>query len=192
MNNYYIERKKWFEENYWKENHNDLLIPNGIKGEPGDLISKLNILFQLIKNDGEMIDLGCGNGLLLKLLIIKSKQKLIPYGIDFLQKSIQQAREKVLPEFKENFSVGNVVNINFDESFDYIIADPESVSDEDIVHYYNKCFNALRKNGMLIFFIPPDSLMRIKKRSKTLPFLKTKTLKLLRDHNMLCYYVAKE
>jgi SAM-dependent methyltransferase len=191
MKDYYIKRKKWFEENYWFTSHNNLFIPNGVRNE-FSLQAKLKILFNLIKKDGKIIDLGCGNGLLLKLLIIKSKQKLIPYGIDFLDKSIQQAKGKVLPKYKDNFNVSNVIEYDLNECFDYIITDPEYVSDEDIEYYYEKCFNALTKNGILIFFLPEDVLKRVAKRSKTLPFLKSKNLKWLRDHNMLCCYVAKE
>jgi ubiquinone/menaquinone biosynthesis C-methylase UbiE len=193
MGDYYSERKEFFEKIYWEKDHNNILIPNGINSfPPVDLIGKLNILLKIINHGGNIIDLGCGNGVLLKLLMGKSNQKIIPWGIDFLDKSIQQAREKVLPKFKENFEVGNCLKINFDKQFDYIISDLECASDDDINIFINKCFNALKKNGALIFFIPSDTYISIKNRGKTMSFLKSKNLNWLKNPNMLCCYLSKE
>ena len=123
---------------------------------------------------------------------MNSKQKLVPYGIDFLQKSVQQARKEVLPEFKGNFCVGNFVRTEFGQRFDYVITDPECASDEDMVYFYDKCVRMLRKNGMLIFFIQPDAFKRIKKRPRTLHLLKTKKLKWIKYRNMVCCYAKKK
>ncbi len=43
MLNYYSRRKKFFKENYWNKNHNDILIPNGMIEGTVDLVSKLKI-----------------------------------------------------------------------------------------------------------------------------------------------------
>jgi len=188
---YYLRNKEWFEKTFWSENHDCLLLPNGIfSDEQKDLEVQLKILLELIKRDGKIIDLGCGNGLLLKLLILNSKQKIIPYGIDFLEKSIKQAKEIVFPEFKDNFHVGNVVDYKLEDKFDYIITDPVYVSDEDVEYYYEKCFGALEKDGILIFYMPPDSLRNIIKRSRTLPFLKIKGIKWVKFPPMLFGYIS--
>ncbi len=164
----YISRKEWFLKNYWGKEENNLFIPNGVPNVVG-FRSKVAFLLKLITNPGTIIDLGCGNGLLLRYLLEKCNHNLIPYGIDWLEKSISQAKKEVLPEFADNFTVGNVKEIAFDK-FDYVLADPESVSDKDFSAYLEKCIAST--NHILIFLIPQDVFNRLKTRKLTLPALK--------------------
>ncbi|MBO3799975.1 MAG: class I SAM-dependent methyltransferase [Candidatus Brockarchaeota archaeon] len=81
----------------------------------------------MIDHDGNVIDLGCGNGLMLRRLVTRSSYKLIPYGVDFIEESIKQAIEVILPMYAGNFAVTNIVvvdlGINF---FDFIFFDPST------------------------------------------------------------------
>jgi SAM-dependent methyltransferase len=173
---YYEERREGFERLYWKAKPKNIFIPNGISSEAG-LVPKLNLLLGLIKHDGRIIDLGCGNGLLLKLLMEKCSHLLVPFGVDFLEKSIEQAKSEILPEFKQNFFVGNVVDFSFPGKFEYIVTDPECASDEGFIPFYNKCVSALSNRGALVFFSPGDTIARLRLRKITLPFLDSSGVK---------------
>lgn len=106
---FYRERKRRLWEMYWKNNDGtDIFMPNGFRSYPEEIY---NLFLRLIDHDGKVIDLGCGNGLMLRHLVRRSKYSLVPYGIDFIEKSIKQAKETILPEYAENFIVGNIVDI---------------------------------------------------------------------------------
>ncbi|MEM1509516.1 MAG: hypothetical protein QXY49_05310 [Thermofilaceae archaeon] len=45
------------------------------------------------------------------------KYKPTPYGVDFIEESIRQAKELVLPEYAENFKVGNIVDVDLSPVF---------------------------------------------------------------------------
>jgi 2-polyprenyl-3-methyl-5-hydroxy-6-metoxy-1,4-benzoquinol methylase len=192
MNSYYSQQKQWYEKNYWGENHNDLLLPNGITGSPSELISKIKVLKKLITHDGKIIDLGCGNGLLLKMYTKQTDLNIIPYGVDFMEKSIRQAKRLVFPEHKGNFIVGNIIDYTFTQKFDYIITDPGCASAEDIGAFYKKCFSALKGNGLLIMFIQSDVCKRINQDNKILSFLKSKKLHWLKSPPILCCHISKK
>ena len=51
---------------------------------------------------------------MLRHLVRRSKYSLMPYGVDFIEESIKQAKETILPEYAENFIVGNIVDISED------------------------------------------------------------------------------
>ena len=39
---------------------------------------------------------------MLRHLVRRSKYSLVPYGVDFIEESIKQAKETILPEYAEN------------------------------------------------------------------------------------------
>lgn len=53
-----------------------------------------------------VLDLGCGNGALLKKLL-EAKRSFVPFGIDSQADRIAHARE-LLPAFAENFAAGDL------------------------------------------------------------------------------------
>ncbi len=59
-----------------------------------------------INKDGELLDVGCGNGFLIKCLSEWSGFKIIPYGIDIDANYIKQAKE-LFPEYSGNFKTAN-------------------------------------------------------------------------------------
>jgi 2-polyprenyl-3-methyl-5-hydroxy-6-metoxy-1,4-benzoquinol methylase len=168
------------------------LLPNGITGSPLELISKIKILKKLIKHDAEIIDLGCGNGLLLKMYTQQSKFQIIPFGVDFIEKSISQAKKKVIPEYKNNFTVENIIDYKFTRKFDYILTDPGCASTKDIAGFYRKCLGGLKKDGLLIMFIQSDVCRRINKDNAILSFLKSKKIHWLKSPPILCGYISKK
>jgi hypothetical protein len=60
----------------------------------------------LTETDGNLIDLGCGNGILLKK-IYESNSNIIPYGIDNDLNRLEDI-SLLLPQFVDNFWVGNI------------------------------------------------------------------------------------
>ena len=54
-----------------------------------------------------VIDIGCGNGLLLKHIIQNSGKQIMPYGIDFIEESIEETKCQTLPNYKDNFICKN-------------------------------------------------------------------------------------
>ena len=62
-----------------------------------------------IDGDGDILDVGCANGHLLKCLVewgAERGQTLVPHGVDFGAELIDLANKHV-PDFADNFHVGN-------------------------------------------------------------------------------------
>ena len=57
---------------------------------------------EVITNSGTFLDVGCANGFLIKSLQSWSGHNLVPYGIDILEKNINNAKE-LFPEYEKNF-----------------------------------------------------------------------------------------
>lgn len=169
--NFYEEKKLYFQEIYWEKAKGDILAVNGLQNGTQDLETKGEVLLREITRGGKILDLWCGNGLLLKILIKKSPYTFIPFWVDFLEESIFQAQKKIHPEFQNNFFIENVVFWETQQSFDYIILDPETARDRDIETLYIKYKKILSAHGKMIWFITPDSIQRLQEREKTLPFL---------------------
>lgn len=157
---------------YWKSNDGkDILRPNGFNVYPEEIY---NLFLSLIDRDGRVIDLGCGNGLMLRHLVMNSKHRLVPYGVDFIEESIRQAKELILPEYAENFKTGNIVDLDLSpDFFEFIFFDPYNVHPDDMEHMINKILKACKPGGKIIFYTYSDVL-------KALKFINIFRLKLVR------------
>ena len=112
----------------------------------------------LIDRDGKMMDMGSGNGMLLKFLMTFSNHSLVPFGVDINEKAIEQAKKEVLPEFGENFEIGDVVNYHFPEGkYDVILANP-FYAKPDMGGFTDRCLDNLNPGGRLLFRIHDDVL----------------------------------
>ena len=63
-------------------------------------------------NPKSIVDFGCGNGYLM------TKFEAEPYGIDCNPEAIRTARQVLFPEYEDNFSLGDISDFNFKESYD--------------------------------------------------------------------------
>jgi 2-polyprenyl-3-methyl-5-hydroxy-6-metoxy-1,4-benzoquinol methylase len=128
---------------------------NGHYGVPlGPYISTL----PLISTDGKILDLGCGNGMLLKFLMEFSERDLIPYGIDYKKECIEYLQKKILPEYKDNFKITEIKEFDFiDAPYDIIITNPFYCYPE-VNEFKEKLLSVLNKDGIIIYRIHNDVL----------------------------------
>lgn len=139
----------------WLSNNKELFSVelNGYSGVPiGAYLSTLPLIF----NSGKILDLGSGNGALLLFLTKFSKKELEPYGVDIKDTVIEQAKQ-LLPEYENNFKIGNVNDAKFEAKFEIIITNP-FYGKPDITTYINKCLDMLTDNGYLLFRVHRDVL----------------------------------
>lgn len=155
--NYYQMKYDWYLKTYWENNdETNIHRPNGFTNYP---TSVYNAFCEQIDKNGEVIDFGCGNGLMLKHLMNYSGYQLIPYGLDFLEPSIKQAKEIIHPQYKDNFIVKNMVEYSLkDKSFDFIFCPLSHVSPKDRLKFLNEMKGACREKGRIIFYEFPDNL----------------------------------
>jgi len=146
---FYHRKKRHLWNMYWKENDgSDVFRPNGFSEYPQEIY---DVFLGLIDHDGRVIDLGCGNGLMLRHLTTGSKHKLMPYGVDFMEESIKQAKDAILHMHAENFKVESIVDIALDvSSFDFIFFHPYHVHSDDMQGMIDKLLKACKPGGSFL------------------------------------------
>ncbi len=172
---WYASRKEAIRKMYWgsgKESGN-LYLPSGFKEYPREIY---NLFLSLIHRSGKVLDLGCGNGLLLRHLVENSRYELEPFGVDFIEESIRQARELVLPAYSSNLTVSNIVEYELNPgSFDFIFVDPTDIHRDDIDWFLDRVVRACKPGGRIIFYTYRDVmrvLFLLSLVSLVLPFLR--------------------
>lgn len=81
-------------------------------------------VLRLLDSPGKLIDIGCGNGRPLRFLHENAKHEVVPYGLDFDERRLRDAREYILPDFKDNLKLGNYEpgeRLPWDFGFDYVM-----------------------------------------------------------------------
>jgi SAM-dependent methyltransferase len=128
-------------------------INRGGWGDEAQQYHAYSALLEEIRDDGTLLDLGCGDGMLLRHLIAHSSFQHVPYGMDFLEESIEQARACILPEFADNFLVGNVALLELPlPAFKYIFSCPDHVTPEERSGYVSKLTGRLEPGGRLVLY----------------------------------------
>lgn len=98
---------KLLEAAYLKED--DPIRQSGFRGGAERWQAERRPILDAIKSDGDLLDIGCANGFLLKCLVKWGGErglKLTPHGLDQGSGLIELAKAR-LPEYADNFHVGN-------------------------------------------------------------------------------------
>lgn len=159
---YYTNRHQALMRMYWEKNDGtNIYLPNGIVG-PDHIGEVYNPFCEQITHGGKVLDLGCGNGLMLRYLMEHTQFKLIPYGVDFIEPSIRQAKEIIHPEYGSNFALCNIMDYGYkDAPFDFIFADPYDIYPEDMPKFLEDVLKACADGGRVIFYTYHDVLERL-------------------------------
>jgi SAM-dependent methyltransferase len=166
MNDFYQDRHNFYQNSYWNIQRKNILIPNGFTVYPN---KEYNYFVSIIDNLNKkakctIIDICCGNGLLLKHLIENCHSQIIPYGIDFLDKSINQAKTVLHQNFSNNFFVSNAINFDFSEHFfDFVLIDPYHFEDKDLKRLLQILIE--QTSNCIVFYTYADILMQNKFKS---------------------------
>lgn len=98
---------KELEAAYLRED--DPIRQSGFSGGAERWRAERGPILNAIEFDGDLLDIGCANGFLLKCLVEWGSErglKLTPHGVDQGSKLIELAKVR-LPEYADNFHVGN-------------------------------------------------------------------------------------
>lgn len=152
--------------NSWLSPFGTLFNQNGYRNPPEDIYTAF---LRVLDSGGKVLELGCGNGLLLRYLFDHSPQVIVPYGVDINPRSIETAKASVFPCFAEHFSVGDARQYKFPATpVDVLITNPLYADEGYYKHnsghtehlcgggemraYVERCILNLSPCGQLILF----------------------------------------
>jgi tRNA1(Val) A37 N6-methylase TrmN6 len=106
----------------WLETYGSLYRTNGYSDPPWAIYDQF---LGAVDRPGPILELGCGNGLLLRFLCDLSAYALLPFGVDIKEPSIREARTIVFPERAACFIQGDLrKGVHHTGSFATLIANP--------------------------------------------------------------------
>lgn len=124
-----VGNKNIITPNSWLWEDNGFSTYQGMEESHLPVLKAINDL--MIEEDAKnILDLGCGNGYLLK------KTGLLSFGIDLKEDAITHAKE-LMSDYNDNFIVGNILEYNWDRlehPFDIVVISParlKEFSNED-------------------------------------------------------------
>jgi 2-polyprenyl-3-methyl-5-hydroxy-6-metoxy-1,4-benzoquinol methylase len=109
-------------------------------------------IVQAVHRDGDFLDVGCANGLLLESLIEWAAERgvcLRPHGIDFVPELIELARER-LSHYAGSFEVANAFYWTPSRRYDFVRTNLEYVQPRDWPEFIARQYSALAEGGRLI------------------------------------------
>lgn len=162
-------RAAWFAE------RRDLFAQNGYKAVPR---ATYEAFLEVVDRPGAILELGCGNGLLLRFLRDHSPHALDPSGIDLNAEAIRIAQTMIFPDRGQDFLVADVRSCELRAGHYALIitnpiyADPGYYEQSDgqirqlrgeglITRYVQRCVEALAPGGRLILFIYPEQAQQL-------------------------------
>jgi SAM-dependent methyltransferase len=117
---WFLSVKQTLEDAYLK--HEEPWRQSGMSGPLERWISLRKPVADCIDKSGSFLDIGCANGYLLKCCARWTAErniKIEPYGLDISEKLIQLAKKR-LPQYADNFFVGNAFTWLPPMRFDFV------------------------------------------------------------------------
>jgi SAM-dependent methyltransferase len=109
-------------------------------------------IVQAVHRDGDFLDVGCANGLLLESLIGWAAERgicLRPHGIDFVPELVELARRRLF-QYAGTFEVANAFYWTPLRQFDFVRSNLEYVQPRDWPAFIARQFSAVAEGGRLI------------------------------------------
>ncbi|KYO67006.1 class I SAM-dependent methyltransferase [Thermovenabulum gondwanense] len=135
-----------------KEFFNNLALEwdDKVKHDPFKLREIINLVN--FSEGAAVLDVGCGTGVLVPYINEKIGKSGRIVGLDIAEKMIQRAREKFSEkDFPNvNFVVGDIMDYNFSDSFDFIICYSSFPHFPDKIQSIKKMASLLKPKGKLI------------------------------------------
>ena len=116
----FLQELKELEAAYLKES--DPIRQSGFNGGAARWRAERGHILDAIQPNGDLLDVGCANGYLLKCLLEWGSERglrLVPHGLDLGSRLIELAKER-LPEYAANFHVGNAWNWQPEQKYRYV------------------------------------------------------------------------
>ena len=133
------DRAAWFEENrrrlaeFYLADPGNPYRQSGRSAGADRWFETRRCLVEAIDRDGDYLDIGCANGLLLESLIDwlgPDGPAIVPHGIDFIPELIELSRQR-FPDHSGNFAVANVWDWEPSRRYTYVRTNIEYVLPED-------------------------------------------------------------
>jgi len=154
---FYARREVQYRQKYFgKREQHTIHWTNGFASSPTSVYAAF---LTFIHHDGAVLDLGCGNGMLLRYLTDNLPHKMQPFGVDFLDEAIEQARTTVFPEERDNFTVGSICRFPIEHyRFDFILLDPHHLAPTDRSQIVARLRRRIRPGGRLVVYSYHDAM----------------------------------
>ncbi|MBN1191987.1 MAG: class I SAM-dependent methyltransferase [Dehalococcoidales bacterium] len=105
---------------------------------------------ECITKPGAFLDIECSNGYLLESVLKWTSHSITPFGIDLSARLIDVAKQR-LPDFSDNFFVGNANTWTTTGKFDYVRTELGYVLEESQEQYLQKLLGSLvAEDGVII------------------------------------------
>ena len=128
----------------------------------------------LMPKQGQIVDVGCGYGVLPYMLMYKGRQRTI-LGVDYDDDKIAVADNCVDKSDKLSFAVGDVTSFEFPESDGFIISDVlHYLREEQQVQVIRNCVAKLKKQGVLVIRDADKDIANRQKGTWYTEFMSTK------------------
>lgn len=151
-------RDEWFaalrealSELYLSEPDN-VYLQNGRSSGAERWVETRRCIAEAVHKDGDFLDVGCANGLLLDSLMGWCGERgfsLRPHGVDFIAELIELARKRH-PEHAASFEVANVWYWQPKRRYDFVRTNLEYVRESDRERFVDLHLQALAPGGRLI------------------------------------------
>lgn len=109
-------------------------------------------LVKTIHRDGDFLDVGCANGLLLETLIVWAQEEgfsIRAHGIDVVPELIELARQR-FPQNPDCFEVANAFYWFPKRRYDFVRTNLEYVPEPDWIAFVQRQYDAVSPGGRLI------------------------------------------